>query len=164
MEPVLVAAVTIGGGLVLSSAVVAWSLARPGRRPRPEPAAPIDDAALRAGLRDLTQRLERLERRLAEADDERGAAHLAGLPESAAVAGRRHPEHPTTAPTPVGDVRTSKRRPRRPDLAAVVLEHAARGREPIEIAQLVGADVGEVELIVQLARAAGEAGAAAHGA
>lgn len=147
MEPIIVASiivsVALAAALLLAAAVVASAIRRSAATSSPAALATPDDA-LGAALRRLERRLSRIEkaarRRRNTADEP--------LPVDDArptVAGGTQPFDALAAPTMS---RTRCERGQR--WADEIRRLAERGRNPIEIAQLVDADVGEVELVLRL--------------
>lgn len=180
MDPVLLASLILGVAIVGAALAVARAVRAAPNRPQapgasPAPSVSADethrlarieadakrrDSALRDALAALSQRVATLE---AELEHTRAALRDA----------RQRPDHTPAPPvvdpplsvsphgtTPMVSVSGSLieplPRPRRPreEIAADIRRLLGRGRNALEIAQLLDIDVGEVELVLQLDRAA----------
>ena len=134
MEPFVVASIILSAAIVLASMIVARSL----RRERGETVHPHVAADL--SLKAIGDALARIERQLALRES------------SAAQPTSVTSDHGSGEFAAEADGETTTRAPRlRP--VDEIRRLAARGRDAVEIAQLVDADVGEVELVLRLDRA-----------
>ncbi len=141
MESILLASGIVAIAVLVAAILIGRALRRSrARSPVDESNEPAEFARLAAELRVLTRRIEAME-------DDRAAAAWTPPPNA-------------SAPRVVADTSTAPRISPRIDLMLrEVPQLASNGRLPMEIAQLLGVDIGEVELVMQLERARVSVGA-----
>jgi hypothetical protein len=144
MEPVLLAAIVLGVAVLLAACTVAWALLRPrlvrGPASLDQPSSSAAEAQTRRDIERLRDAIEALAARLDRVEDP--------LP----PAKGRDPGADLPSASPPAAAAQASRQRDRAELRSEIGRLAARGRDPLEIAQLLDAPVGEVELVLQLGR------------